>query len=177
MPDGENAFVTDAAFCTRIALVMDDVLRAVCALVTLFADIVLVLLLSCGIVSELRTIISTSILQLLFAAIVPPVKPRLRPRLTAVNVPPQVFRTLGTDANCMDVGKVSVNATLVSAKALLLFNWMTNREAGPLPCKLAAANVLLPVIAFTLLTDNVALAAVDGPPMLLLTLAGGMVLR
>ena len=115
--------------------------------------------------------------QLPEAGIVPPLSASEKPPPTAVTAPPQLFDTLGVAASSNWVGKLSVKATFVSGKLLLLFSWIRIRVAGPLPCRLVGVKVLLPVIALTPLTDNVAVAGETEPPILLDTLAIGMVLE
>ena len=122
IPAGEKTFVTDAAFCTRIVPLIFELFLAPCAEVTELAFNRLVALASNGEVLGRRATISAKMTQLPLAGIVPPLNMRFVPPPTADTVPPQPFDTLGTAANTSCVGKVSVKATLVSGKPLLLFN-------------------------------------------------------
>ena len=122
IPAGEKALVTDAAFCTRMTPLMFELFLAPCAEVTVFALNRLVALASDGDVVGKRATTSASMTQLPLAGIVPPLSMRLIPPGFAVTVPPQPFDRLGTGANTSCVGNVSVKATLVSGKPLLLFS-------------------------------------------------------
>lgn len=50
------------------------------------------------------------------------------------------------------------------------------RDTGPLPCSSGVENDFVPVIGLIAATNSVALAGAAVPPILLVTLAGGMVL-
>lgn len=122
IPAGANALLTAAAFCTRMTPLMFELFLAPCAEVTVFAPNRLVALASDGAVVGKLATTSARMTQLLLDGIVPPLRIRLAPPGFAVTVPPQLFDRLGAGANISCVGNVSVKATLVSGKPLLLFS-------------------------------------------------------
>jgi hypothetical protein len=173
---GENTSATVAAVWTTTDPDMAAVFVAPSVLVTPVAAMLFVAVALKGVVFGLRATTSTLIVQLLPAAIVPPLNPTDVPEPAAVTVPPHVFARLGAGANCSWAGKLSVNAIPVSAMVLAWDRVIVICAAAPPPWILAALKVLVPVIGLMAATKSVALAEEAVPPILLVTLAGGIVL-
>jgi hypothetical protein len=110
----------------------------------------------------------TETVQEALAARVPPERLTLEDPATAVAVPPQVLFKFGVDAITNPAGRLSVNATPLSATPVLGFVIVKLSEVEPFSGMLAAPNDL--VIVGGVATVRFADAVLPVPPLIEVTL-------
>lgn len=133
IPAGLKTLVTAAAFCTVTEPAMAAALRMVSVVLTPLIAMLLVNVPLAAEEEELRATILTSIVQLPFAGMVPPLKVSEVAKAAAVTVPPQLLAIAGTLAACICAGKLSVKAAPVNGKLLGLLSVIVIRDTAPAP--------------------------------------------